>query len=63
MCVPHGMTTSKDNGYVEDRPKKHIKKVSQQQFESGDSDFVDERISKYEKPKKDSSFFGSIFGK
>ena len=63
MCIPHGMTTGKDNGYIEDKPKKHIKMLSKHEFESGDPDFVDERISKYEKHKKESSFFGSIFGK
>jgi len=57
MCIPHGAAGSKSNGFVpEDKPKKHIKKVSQDQFEKGDPDFVDERTSEYI-PKKKKSFF------
>jgi len=63
MCIPHGMNITKDNGYIEDKPKKHVKMVSQKEFEKGDPDFIDERISKYTKPKKSKSFFDSIFGK
>jgi len=62
MCIPHGATRSKSNGFVADnKPKKHIKKVSQDQFEKGDPDFIDERTSLYV-PKKKESLFNSLFG-
>lgn len=54
MCIPHGSSGSVSNGYEkEEKPKKHIKRVSQEQFEKGDPDFVDERIS-IQMPKKKS---------
>lgn len=57
MCIPHGATGSKSNGFVKkERPKKHIEKVSTEHFEKGDPNFVDERTSEYE-PKKKGSFF------
>ncbi len=62
MCIPHGATTSKSNGYVEEKPKKSVKRVFQEQFEHGDPDFVDERIKKDE-PKKKSSIFEKVLGK
>lgn len=62
MCIPHGATGSKSNGFVRpDRPKKHIKKVPQQEFEKGNPDFIDERTATYE-PKKKASFFDSFLG-
>ena len=61
MCIPHGATGSTSNGFVkEDKPKKHITKVSKEEFESGDPDFVDERTNPYE-PKKKESFLSSLF--
>jgi len=61
MCIPHGFTGSKSNGFVKkERPKKSIKRVSQAQFEKGDANFVDERIELRE-PKKEASFFSSLF--
>ena len=61
MCIPHGMTNTRDNGYVkEKKPAKQIKKVSQKEFEKGDPDFVDERTSKYE-PREKRSFFDNFF--
>ena len=60
MCIPHGVVGSKDNGYVETKPKKHIKKISQREFEKGDPDFVDERTKAY-RPKKKGSFFDNFF--
>jgi len=58
MCIPHGATGSKSNGFAkEDKPKKSVKRVSQKEFEKGDPDFVDERTSVY-KPKSKKSFFG-----
>ncbi len=62
MCIPHGATTSKSNGYVEEKPKKSVKRVSQEQFEHGDPDFIDERVKKDE-PKKKSSIFEKVLGK
>lgn len=61
MCMPHGAGTKTDNGYIDTKPKKHIKKVSQDVFEKGDPDFVDERHLD-EKPKDKKSFFDSLFG-
>ena len=61
MCIPHGAMRSKDNGYIKEKPKKHITRVSQKQFEKGDPDFIDERTSKYEAKKKKTSFFDSLF--
>ena len=60
MCIPHGATGSKDNGYVKPKPKKHIQRVSQREFEKGDPDFVDERTEAYT-PKKKGSFFDNLF--
>jgi len=61
MCIPHGVKGSKSNGYIkETKKKKHITRVSQNMFEKGDPDFVDERTIAYE-PKKKSSFFDEIF--
>ncbi|WP_415395844.1 hypothetical protein [Sulfurimonas sp. CS5] len=59
MCIPHGATGKKDNGYIELKPKKHIKRVSQTIFENGDPNFVDERKSVHIKEKK--SFLSSLF--
>jgi len=60
MCIPHGAVSSKDSGYIEDKPKKHINRVSQDQFEKGDPDFIDERTSGYKPKKKKLSFFGTL---
>ncbi len=59
MCIPHGTMSSQDNGYIEDKPKKHVKRVSQKEFEKGDPNFVDERTSAY-KPKKKESFLETL---
>lgn len=60
MCIPHGATGKKDNGYVEEKPKKHIEKVSKELFEHGDPNFVDERTKPYV-PKKKGGFFEKFF--
>lgn len=61
MCIPHGATGTKSNGFVKkSRPQKSIKKVSQREFEKGDPNFKDERTKSYE-PKKEKSFFASLF--
>jgi len=63
MCIPHGTTSTKSNGYIEtDQKKKHLKRVSDDEFEHGDPDFIDERVKPYKKPSKKSSFFFSLFG-
>lgn len=60
MCMPHGAGTKTDSGYIDTKPKKHIEKVSQNIFEKGDPDFVDERkLDKKTNEKK--SFLSSIF--
>ena len=59
MCIPHGAMGSRDSGYVDDKPTKHVEKVSQREFEKGDPDFVDERTSEY-KPKKKETFLETL---
>ncbi len=60
MCIPRGVMGTKSNGFIkEDKPKKHIQRVSQREFEKGNPDFVDERTSVYE-PKKKESFLESL---
>ena len=61
MCIPHGATASKSNGYIEDKPKKHVTKVSQSIFEKGDPSFVDERVNIDQNQKKKKSFLESFF--
>jgi len=61
MCIPHGATGTKSNGFVKkSRPAKHITRVSQDLFEKGDPDFIDERTEIYE-PKKKESFIDKLF--
>ena len=63
MCIPHGASGTKSNGFIkEEKPKKHIQRVSQREFEKGDPNFVDERISTNEVKTKKSSLLSSIFG-
>ena len=63
MCIPHGAKGSKSNGFMKkDKPAKHIKRVSKEQFEKGDPDFVDERTSPYI-PEKKTSFLDKFLGK
>lgn len=53
MCIPHGAMGLKSNGFVKkERPKKYIHKVSKEQFEKGDPDFIDERTDEYVPKKK-----------
>jgi len=59
MCIPHGAMGSKESAYVDDKPTKHVEKVSQREFEKGDPDFVDERTSEY-KPKKKETFLETL---
>ena len=62
MCIPHGATGSKSNGFVKKkRPQKSIQRVSQEEFEHGDPDFVDERTTPYIPKTKKKSFFSSFF--
>lgn len=44
----------------EDKEKKHIVRVSDNQFEKGDPDFVDERVPAH-KLKPEKSFLSSLF--
>lgn len=61
MCIPHGAVGGKSNGFEKvEKEKKHIKRVSQNQFEKGDPDFEDERTTVYV-PKKKQTFFSSLF--
>lgn len=60
MCIPHGVSTVKSTPSVKKaKPKKSVAKVSKEQFEKGDPDFIDERSSKY-KPEKKESFFDAL---
>lgn len=61
MCIPHGATTKKSNGYVktEKTVKKHISKPSDRMMKKGDPDFVDERIHPYT-PKKSEGFLSKF---
>ena len=63
MCIPHGGGGTKDSGYIDIKPKKHIKRVSQQQFEKGDPDFIDERVFKNEAANDKKTLCDRIFGK
>ncbi|MDQ7060449.1 MAG: hypothetical protein Q9M43_04715 [Sulfurimonas sp.] len=61
MCIPHGASGGKSNGFEKvDKAKKHIKRISDAEFEKGDPDFIDERTSHYH-PKKKETFFSSLF--
>ena len=62
MCIPHGASMPVNNGYAkEEKPKKHIEKVSKEQFEKGDPNFVDERKTEDESKNKKDSFLESLF--
>ncbi|MDD2790574.1 MAG: hypothetical protein PHU40_07920 [Sulfurimonas sp.] len=60
MCVPQGASRKVDSGYIEIKPKKHIKKVFKKEYENGDPDFVDERVKKEDDSKKEKSFLESL---
>ena len=61
MCIPHGVVGAKSNGFVkEDKPRKPIVRVSQQEFEKGDPDFIDERTIAYEPKVKKLSFLEAL---
>ena len=60
MCIPLGATAGISNGFIKQKKSKHIKKVSQDQFEKGDPNFIDERIVSEDKKDK-RSFFESLF--
>lgn len=61
MCIPHGATRSTSNGFVKKaKPAKSLKRVSQDLFEKGDPDFIDERTMTYE-PEKKKSFIDKLF--
>ncbi|MEA2110891.1 MAG: hypothetical protein U9P71_02465 [Campylobacterota bacterium] len=59
MCIPRGVSSTKDNGYIETKQTKHIKKVSKEQFEHGDPSFVDER--KVTSKEQSRSFLRELF--
>jgi len=61
MCIPHGASGSKSNGYIKTTSKKSVKRVSQDIFEKGDPDFIDERIVK-EEPISIQTLCDRIFG-
>lgn len=61
MCMPHGGAGKTDSGYIEIKPKKHIKKMPKDIFEKGDPKFVDERTKPYIKPQEKKSFLDYFF--
>jgi len=62
MCIPHGASAPISSGFIKkEKPKKHIKKISQDQFEKGDPDFIDERVGEEDSTKERKSFFKSLF--
>ena len=62
MCIPHSRAASFT---AEKREKKtaakSLKRVSQEQFEKGDPDFVDERIESSLKKEDKKGFFTALF--
>ena len=60
MCIPYFAPGKSDSGYIEIKPKKHVKRVPQSIFENGDPNFVDERTSVHIKPKDKKSFLSSL---
>jgi len=63
MCIPHGAARSKSSSPIKKkRPQKSVKRVSKEEFEKGDPDFVDERVVPYEPENKKAGLFSSIFG-
>ena len=61
MCIPHGAMGTKSNGFVPDKkPRKHIQKVTKEEFEKGDPDFIDERKIEDSLKKNEESFLSSI---
>lgn len=60
MCIPHGAKGMKSSGFVKkSKPQKHIERVSDELFENGDPDFIDERTSEYN-PKEKLSFLEKL---
>jgi hypothetical protein len=60
MCVPHPAKAVSSNGFAKEKKKpKHIQRVSQDQFEKGDPNFIDERTSVCE-PEKKASFLDKL---
>jgi len=63
MCIPHGTGGTISSGNVkEKKERKSIKRVSQDAFEHGDPDFVDERVREDKPVKKETSLFAKLFG-
>jgi len=61
MCIPHGATGTKSNGYIDTTPPKSVKRVSKAVFEHGDPNYKDEVIE-YHKPKPKKNFFEKLLG-
>ena len=45
MCIPHSNTSNIQVTRREKKVRRHIKQVSQEHFEHGDPDFIDERTN------------------
>lgn len=63
MCIPHGTGGTRNNSNIKkERKTKIIKPVSQEEFEHGDPDFIDERKTKDEVQENKKSIFSGLFG-
>lgn len=61
MCIPH-VPAGIQSHTIKVKEKKHIEKISKAEYEKGDPDFIDERITSYIPKEKKTSFFTSLFG-
>ena len=62
MCIPHGATGSKSNGYIkESKPRKKIQRLPKEIFEHGDPNY-DGGIIEYIKPEPKKNFFEKFLG-
>ncbi len=63
MCIPHGVAQKKRSAPIKKkRVQKSVQRVSQDIFEKGDPDFIDERVVPYEKKSEKKGLLSSLFG-
>ena len=62
MCIPHGATGTKSNGFIkDDKPRKKVEKLPKAIFENGDPDY-DGVVLEYVKPEPKKNFFAKLIG-
>jgi len=62
VCIPHGATGKQSTSYkITERPKKHLTRVSKDEFENGNPDFKDERIISYAPKQRKKSLIELLF--